>query len=382
VGKKIPIVRGSERTALLRCPARWWWGYREGLVPKGQQFNALWFGEGIHVALAAWYEGPGAKRGPEPVETWLAFVGDSLAYVKTTDPSDEDVAKYEDARTLGEAMLTGYRELYGADNHIHVISPEQSFSFELPWPIDTKLFRLTKDAMKKSMAIYAGRWDLAYRDLRSDNLKLEEHKTAASISTRHLALDNQGGSYWAVATRSLRSLGLIKEREILSGVEYNFLRKGMPDERPKDSEGYACNKPVKADYIAAINAAAGDEFFSINPKLTLAALEAEAERLGLTVLGERSKVQPAKLFERHMIHRTRAEQRSQLLRIQTDALLIRAYTEGRIPITKNPTKDCGWDCSFYDMCELQERGGNWQEFRDMKYERRDPYSDHRKSAAE
>lgn len=374
----VPILRGSERSAAFRCQARWWWGYREGLVPRNQQFNALWFGQGIHVALAEWYIGPGITRGREPVETWLEFVGEGLAYVKTEDATEEDVAKYEDASTLGVAMLEGYRALYGLDSHIHVIQPEQPFSIDVPWPKERKLYPNAKG----SMAQFSGKWDLAYRDLRSDQLKLEEHKTAASISVKHLNLDNQGGSYWAVATQSLRKLGLIGPKETLAGIEYNFLRKGTPDDRPRDAQGYATNKPAKADYITAINDAAADEFFSINPKLSLAALELEAERLGLKVLGERSKIQPPALFQRHMIHRTRAELRSQLLRIQTDAYQVQMLRDGTIPLSKNPTKDCQWDCSFYDMCELQERGGNWEEFRDMKYTRRDPYADHRKSAAE
>lgn len=374
-----PIMRNSERTAMLRCPARWWWSYREGLVPRSQQLGPLWFGEGIHLALALWYCGPGMRRGPEPAETWRSFVGEAIGVVKTASATEERVAQYEDAAALGVTMLEGYRALYGLDEHMDIIKAECSFSMDVPWPKGQALYLVKKSS---TMANFSGTWDLAYRDLRSGRPKLEEHKTAKAISTRHLALDNQGGSYWAVATRNLRSMGLIGPKETLEGVEYNFLRKSVPDDRPRDAEGYACNKPTKEDYRAAIAAKLAPADALISPKATLAQLQEMAEKHGITVLGERSKVQPAAPFERHMIHRTRPEQAAQLRRVQTDAYIARVLADRKLPITKNPTFNCSWDCDFYDMCQLQERGGNWEEYRDLVYVIRDPYVNYRKSAEE
>ncbi len=54
--------------------------------------------------------------------------------------------------------------------------------------------------------------------------------------------------------------------------------------------------------------------------------------------------------------------------------------DGLLPLTKNPTRDCSWDCSHFSMCELQERGGEWKEFKARAYSVKDPYADHRKSA--
>jgi hypothetical protein len=54
---------------------------------------------------------------------------------------------------------------------------------------------------------------------------------------------------------------------------------------------------------------------------------------------------------------------------------------GELPLYKNPTRDCSWDCEFYTMCKLHELGGNdWQEYRDSVFKVKDPYADHRKSA--
>lgn len=365
----------------MRCPQAWWWSYREGLKPKTEQLGALWFGTGIHLALSEWYCGPGQQRGPEPAETWETFARDSYAFVKTADATDEAVAKYEDACTLGIAMMEGYRKLYGRDDHMHVIAPEQTFSLELPWPTDQQLYDVQPGAV---MAVHAGTFDLVYRDLRSDWLMLGEHKTAKAIMTKHLELDDQGGTYWAVATRTMRARGLIGPKEHIRGIEYNFMRKALPDDRPRDAQGYATNKPVKADYVAALPLSALNvpALEGKDPeKVPLKVLEEACTQAGVTVLGERSKVQPPPHFVRHMVHRTKTEQRTQLLRIQNQALYLQAMRDGTLPVTKSPTKECSF-CEFYSMCELQERGGNWEEFRDMTYQVKDPYADHRKSTEE
>lgn len=376
----VPKIRASEREAFRRCPAMWWWKYREGLVKRGVVTDARWFGTGVHLALAAWYTGPGTKRGVEPVETWEEYAkGVELAYVRTDDPDEEKVAKYEDARELGVAMLTGYREKYGTDEEWLVVQPEKQFRLQIPWPEQNFWDPKTLDEW---IAELVGTYDLALQHADTGRYWLAEHKTAKAIITRHLSLDNQAGTYWATATTELQRLGLIGPKDFLAGIVYNFLRKGMPDERPRDAEGYATNKPTKADYLAALQSA---EYLPVDvkpeqlsDKATLPKLVGWAEALSLEVLGERSKIQPPPLFVRHEVHRTRPERRAQLLRVQQDALEMELHRDGLLPVGKTTTRDCSF-CDYFDMCELQERGGDWESLRDVAYEARDPYADHRKS---
>lgn len=368
------ILRTSERGDFLRCQQRWWWGWREGLVPRGAAPDALWFGTGVHVALAAWYKGPGAKRGPEPAETWKAWAGGEIRAMKiggTLD--DESEARYVDAVTLGVSMLEGYRALYGRDEHKLVIQSEKTFRFRVPWPADQKLYP-DSDLTGETLFIYCGTYDDVWRDAETGRIYLDEHKTAKTISTVHLTLDPQAGSYWAMAGRTLRDEGLIGPREVLAGIEYNFLRKGLPDERPRDTQGYATNKPVKADYITALT----QYYHGIAPakNLKLDELAEAAQKVGLTVLGERSKVQPAPLFLRQRVHRTSRERNSQLIRLQKEGVQMAAIKDGVLPIVKNPTRDCSF-CPFLEMCELHEAGGDWTDLKRAGYTVRDPYADHR-----
>ena len=384
-----PIIRTSERRDFKRCQQRWWWAWREGLRDKGSPAPPLWFGTGIHLALALWYCGPGKKRGPHPAETWEKYCESELVFIKTRDLDDERLAKYVDAQQLGRVMMEEYVKTYGRDEHKLIIAPEQTFSLDVPWSNRQKLYDYVEGQI---MVRYAGTYDDVWRHADTGWILLDEHKTAATISTDHLSLDDQGGAYWAIAARNLLTAGLIKKGERLRGIEYNFMRKALPDERPRDAEGYACNKPLKADYIAALEA-----YWQRTPNLPKGSIAAEvakaskaslgylqqlAQANSLTVLGERSKVQPSPLFVRKVIHRTGPERARQLLKIQDEAVQMQAARDGLMPLTKNPTRDCKWDCSFKAMCELQEGGGNWEDFKRLAYKREDPYADHRKSADE
>lgn len=384
-GYQVPILRTSERGTFGECIAKHNWSWTEGLIPRAQQIDARWFGTGVHLALAKWYCGPGKKRGPHPAETWKKYCGEEVAFAKVEDATEEERAKYVDMAALGETMLNGYVETYGRDEHMHVFSPEQTFSLNIPWPKGRQQVYDVPDGA--ILTQYSGTYDLTYRDLRDDRILLEEHKTAKTVSLTHLAMDNQGGSYWALATMTLRKLGLIGPKESLSGIEYNFLRKGLPDdERPKDAAGYHTNKPTKEHYIAALRAMDIRTVERGSPrsgpvdieKATLRDLETACSFAGLTILGERSKLQPSPLFVRHMVPRTRTERATQLRRIQDEAVHIQVVRDGLLPIRKTPGKHCAW-CDFSNMCELQDRGGNWQDYKRLMFKARDVYADHRKS---
>lgn len=376
----LPILRTSERSAFKRCPAKWWWAYREGLKPKGAEKTPLWFGTGVHIALAEWYL-PGTKRGPHPAETFAKFAGDAITSIKVADADEETLAQYVDGKELGIAMLNGYVAKYGRDEQWSFISTEQTFDLDVPWPGEDRqvLWVVEKGQV---MLRYAGTFDGVYRDLATGRIELLETKTAKSVITSHLTLDDQAGSYWAVASHVLAKQGLIKPNERISEICYNFLRKALPDERPTDAEGYATNKPLKAHYLLALEgkfeAATAKEL----GKMKLDDLAALAERYGVVVTGDRSKVQPLPLFHRESVHRTLPERRTQLRRIQDEALHMQAMREKLLPVIKRPTRDCSWDCDFFLMCELQERGGDWETHRQAAFRRQDPYADHRKSTDE
>lgn len=375
----IPMLRNSERSTAKRCQSLWWWAWHEGLEKRGRASTPLWFGTGVHLALATWYCGPGLKRGIHPAETWKEYAKDVIETVKIPGLTDDAEDVYVNAAELGTQMMENYVKLYGKDEHMHIIQPEQTFSLDVPWPkLPEGHLLLALAERRKILTRLVGTYDLVFRDLTNNQIWLEEHKTAAAISTAHLSIDDQGGTYYATAARALEKQGLIKKGERLRGIEYNFMRKGLPDPRPRNADGAYTNKAGKKHYHEALSEA------GINFKLSakLDALDALATEAGLTVVGDVSKRQPAPLFLREKIHRTSKERSSQLRRIQNEAVQIELLRAGVIVPSKTPTRDCSRFCSLFDLCELDERGGDTEEFKRMVFNKRDVYADHRKSTDE
>lgn len=326
---KAPIMlRTSERRTFRRCEWRWWQEWRVGL--KGPTTaGALWFGDGIHQSLAQWYK-KGTKRGIHPSVYFDRWVGEERKRIFTQPNPDVDETEVVDAKALGVAMLEHYIEVYGRDEHFSFIATEQPFQITVP---------IKEDGYED--ILYCGTFDGVYRDLDDDTIWLIEHKTAKAIGTAHLPLDDQAGSYWLVATQVLRDAKLIGPKESLEGINYNFLRKALPDERPRNAEGMYLNKD-----------------------------------------GSVSKVQPSPYFHREQVFRFPAEQRSQIKRIHDESMRMQMLRNGSLPLLKNPNSNCSWDCPLINMCELHESGDDWESYRDAIYVVEDPYKDHRKSAAE
>lgn len=327
----LPILTTSERSLFKRCPQAWWWRYREGLIKHGDSPDALWFGIGVHEALAAWYR-PGLKRGPHPVKTFERWVGEEIRFIRAAmaerDAEWYDEPRYEDARTLGIAMLESYVDKYGKDPDWDVVYTETPFRV-----------RVTRQG--KPIGRFWSTFDGVYRDLRDGLVWLMEHKTASQIDLAYLEIDDQGGSYFAVASDILRARGILKPNENIAGITYNFMRKSMPDDRPRNEEGLSLNQN-----------------------------------------GSVSKRQPVAAFVRHTVERSQSEVRTQMSRMADEMAVMNAVREGVIPITKTPTKMCPRTCEFWDLCGLHERGSE-RAVKAMKastFSSDDPYNRYRKSA--
>lgn len=367
-------MRTSERGALLGCAQKWYWAHIEELRPN-RASNPLWFGSAVHVALADWYL-PGLKRGPHPAETFNKFIDGERTMLVTNEDEEQE---YFDARELGTGMLEHYVETYGKDDSWDVIATEHAGKIVLPRP-EMKIFGRTRPRLARWLT-YHFTWDGIFRDLTDGQLYLMEHKTAAAIDTNHLPLDNQAGSYWAIASRSLVKQGIIGENEDIVGIRYNFLRKALKDTRPQDEDGLYHNKPIKAHFITALAGVDKWTEAELN-KMKLDELESIAIANRLEVLGDISKSQPPAYFHREDVYRTRAERETQIARIQDEALFSEAYRSGSLPITKRPSKDCSW-CPFRRMCELDEQGDQdaVEAFKEAMFHTESPYEVYRIKSA-
>lgn len=356
-------VRNSERGTMNKCPQQWEWAWEDGLRPK-ETPNALWFGTGIHLALADYYR-PGRKRSKDFIDVWDNYADEEAMYMRV-EIGGLDEEQFIEARELGRTMLINYHKIYGGDKNWNVVATEQSFDVRIPFNEPHPVYG--------SHFILNGTFDGVYFDEDDKQFKLMEHKTAKSISVRHLPMDNQAGTYWAVAYTVGRDQGWLPKGKTIKEITYNFLRKGVPDDRPKDAQGYATNKPLKAHYIEALD---------LDPqqaKAPLTQMQEWADKLGVVVLGDRSKNQPPPLYERHAVKKDARQRKQQINRIKDEIDLMILYRDGGLRITKSPSRDTCSFCSFNEMCELHERMSNWDDFRDHVMRATDPYEDHKKSA--
>ena len=324
---RLPAIRRGERADYYRCPKMWYWRWRKGLVAKAKSFGALDLGTWMHLALAHWYL-KGFKRRGDLVELFRTSALLDIRVAESSKAPEYILEKADELLSLGEAMATAYQEHYGTDPKIDVITAEIPLEFNI-----TESF-----PPYELIAIHKLKPDLVFRDIRG-GIWLMEHKTAASIRTEHLPIDNQARPYGAMAERALRKLGLINKREEFKGILYNYLRKGLPDLREKDSKGHSLNKD-----------------------------------------GSVSKRQSPPLFLRKPITMSTKAKIITLGRMRNDAILLTMVAQSirdkkidPIDIPKVPHHSCPKICPFFAMCVAEEEGTDIRDMERMLYVRRDPY---------
>lgn len=367
----VPLIRTSERGDFKECPWKWYHSWVLGLSTRRVP-TWSWFGTAWHKALEVRYP-VGHKRVhiADVIDAFVEAVGEEQRRVWTAG-GELDEEEVVDGKELGIAMLKAYVEHYGTDRHWQVIHTEQPFQIDVPHPVTGKL-----------IAVYCGTWDLLVWDLVDKVYRLVDHKTRKAFKQdwSFYDLNDQGGSYLWVAREVLLHKGLIKKRDVIDGIVFNMARKTMPDERPRDAQGIAYNKPRKEHYLAALTRAGK----ALDPKVArtvkLADLEASATLYGLTVLGEPSLKQPTPAFARYTTYRTDYERVNQGRKVVDEARHMNVVRRGKLPLLKHVTEDCS-RCQFFDMCLLDEKDPQEaQAYAATMLVRRDPYADHREAMA-
>lgn len=322
----LPLYRSHEGIDYKRCKKKWYWRWRKGYVPKRKAIGALDFGTWVHEALALWYKPlrGGTRHNIQLADIFGGIAESAIAWAAQDGASAEQLEKAEELLMLGKAILTAYQERYADDG----FEPIQA---EIPMEVTVH------DADGNGIAVYKLKPDLAVR--LNGGVWLVEHKTAKSIRTEHLVIDDQARPYGALAEMELRRLGLISRTEKLKGIIYNYLRKGIPDEREVNAEGQALNKN-----------------------------------------GTVSKRQQAPLFLRHQVLLSDKAKAATLRRKRMEIIEITSMTqmlrEGRLQprwLEKTPHWSCPKTCDFFPICSLEEEGADITAMERSLYTRQNPY---------
>jgi PD-(D/E)XK nuclease superfamily protein len=271
----IPI-HASDRGTFKKCRRKWDWSspMRNNLQPRVDMqgvYMPLWFGSGVHYALAQYYN-PVLQR--DPVETFLwwwelqwkgGFVRESeldLVYDRhpipqntysddgqyvymvrglydlLPEPSQEE---FEEHRELGIGMLNFYKEYAEANDNFAVICQERTFSVPVILTQDLdfveygpqragEILQLVdpRDGVVKEVHL-RGTQDAIIQDLETGQFGILEHKTAIRIDEdyhRKLEKDEQCTTYMFAAELEAELHDL--EYTTISFTLYNALRKAYP----------------------------------------------------------------------------------------------------------------------------------------------------------
>lgn len=318
-------LRSSSRIDFKRCPKKWYWRWVLGLIPIAKSFSALDLGTWVHEAMARWYV-IGRKRKGNLLKHFDAVSNVSIEHAVDQGAPEHEVIKAAELQYLGQALMQSYMEHYGKDSNVEILEREVPLEFPI-----------TDDG--QVIASHKMKPDAVYRDLRTREVWLLENKTAASIQTTHLVIDDQARPYAAMAQPALRKAGVIRPDETVRGIMYNFIRKAFPDTRKTNEQGHYLNRN-----------------------------------------GTVSKKQPPPYFLRHPVHVTDKAKAVTLRRLQGEALVMagirQAIIEGRIDpkwIPKTPHKSCPKFCEFFKICRLEEEGADITDMRRNMFVQRDPY---------
>ena len=359
-------LSNSERKTFRTCPWRWEHEYNQRMARKDYVPAWSWFGNAIHRGLEAYYP-IGDRRGSidDVISAFDAYVVEEMgediptiiAAARDEYASEEDIERVN-AIDLGHAMLQGYVERWGSDGRWRVIATEQRFEIEVPG----------------TDVVYRGIIDLVAQDTVTGKLWLWDHKTRRSFlkDWSYLMLDDQAGGYLWVAPEILSHDGKPVEVE---GIVFNYLRKVMPDQRPVDDLGRACNKPLKTDYVEAFkrNGVTAPRWWPGAKSAKLSDYERLAEESGTKVLGVVSARQPSARYHREQVYRSPQERVRQADRVITEARIMTMMRDDPTLIYKSTGEHCTY-CAIFEYCQVEESSDaeTAAEFREAIYFTRPP----------
>jgi hypothetical protein len=240
-------IHTSDRTNFKRCRQRWDFSsnIRGNLEPK-KPITPLWFGTGIHEALAAYYDpttgeieyfrnGQGIltkSEGRDPdygIFVFENFVGSWLTSLG--EPGEDQILWAKENLELGLGMLDNYFKWAPKNDDFEVIWVEREYKVGIPGlPGVSYSFRC--DGLIKT----------------KHHTWLLEHKTTAQFpdQTEWLMMDDQCGSY-------LWGLSQLDPPIFAEGVVYNELKKKTPQPlRPLLAGGYSINRSQDTSFDIAL----------------------------------------------------------------------------------------------------------------------------------
>lgn len=336
----ILILRTSERKTFRRCRKQWQYTWVDHLVPKVQS-SRFRVGNAVHEALDTFYSTP-KQRDPDgaSLARLTEFFETEQRRVDYDSLDPERQEQFQQDESLADGMVQHYFEYAAQNDTFEVLGTE----IQAIVPVNPRVYvSLRVDGLIEDEN--GERW-------------LLEHKTTSQMDQEaaYLELDDQATTYtWAFQELSegrgwiiedgkrRRPQHLFMDVKPVAGILYNFLLKASPQEVKinKDGTPSLTAQIVDADqYEEAVRGA-----YRLGPSELLPSRYEEMVQ----------KLRARKWFHRLKVYRTEDELANHKEQLLAEAEEIRRAHKREFLRYRNATRDCNWDCAFFELCkgELQ-----------------------------
>lgn len=371
----------TDVEAFLRCKRLWNWQslMRRGLQPAGMP-APLFLGQGVHVALDAYYSAPPDDRTAglliNAFDNWVDARSERMK--KQTGPlwrSEKEMI--DEMYELGTGMLLHYA-LWAEkrDKRWEFLATERKFVLPMPVPKEATRGRGYSDLCRNGMYMsggewysnklsYAGRFDGVVRDVETGKLYLMEFKTSRSLhNMRWTYRGMQSTAYVWAANQMVEELTDGQCESPIDGIMYRVLLKKIPQSpKPLVNGGYSQAKNQKTSF----------EYF----------------KYCLDKIAERENRDPHDLYVENenilrYLHQSGNEFFDEKILDRTpqqiDSTMRCLYHTGKtmadpnVAIFPQPGFHCSW-CAFETPCSVAEVGGDYEGILEVEYAERGYWED-------
>lgn len=336
-GKRVAVIRTSDRLAFRSCRRKWGWSshLRGNLGPK-QNAAPLWFGSGFHFAMEDFH---GYNLFKDPVAAFDAYVKATRKHDPARLPDD-----WEMHVDLGHKMIS-YYELW-LERRKNVIPqtfyvdgvPQVEINFRVNIPVSDQILQRSG----YDQVVYSGTIDRVVVDPRYDMLWLLDYKTAKQFSVGHYMTDDQITAYcWAASC--------IYQRPVGGMIYAQHLKHPIEGSRVLKSGALSVSKNMRTSHILYRNALI-DMYGAVknSPAKNIEYLNSLAKQ----------EDERRDTFIRHdWVHRNEHQIQAQGVKI---LLEMEDMLNPDLPLYPNPSRECQTFCSFMSPCVSLDDGSDWE----------------------
>lgn len=356
-------IHVTDVESFLRCRRLWDWQsmMRQGLQPA-EMPAPLFLGQGVHVALDAYYSVAPEERKPYiALQAFNEWKDKRVERMVETGGSlwQSEQEMVDDMTELGQGMLLHYC-LWAKkrDERYDFLATEQKF--RIPMPMTSTKDYSSRAYPMSGLLKYAGRFDGVVRDRETGLVYLLEFKTSRSLhNMRYTYRGMQGTAYVWAASQLISDLTDGEVTDRVSGIMYRVLLKKLPDgPRPLVNGGYSQAKSQKTSFV----------FF----KHCLDKIAEREERNPKELYRENENILrylhdiDNEFFDETILERTPQQIESTMRALY---LLGRQMADPDVPIFPTPGFHCGW-CPFEVPCSVREQGGDYKGLLQVEYAKR------------